>query len=153
MKEKTVLPTLTCGRVFREVSSSRKAPIKLAEVTVEPSNIKNSCFLINYSKNFTFQIMAENPEISITYQLVRSITNQTTLLDEWLFSGSEIIPTPVETIKTIEPLVLNFCDCLEDTVNPPITYTYQISNFTTTNTSFEILSQEISAIRISGEEQ
>lgn len=146
---------LTCGEVFNPNQLPRKTPVILAKVEVQPKELDQPCVLLNYSKNFAFQTLGDDPIISITYQLIRTLNGRSsTILNEWLFSVEEIIPTQLPDLETIEPLVLNFCDCLSGKQqNKTITYTYQISDFTTSNTAFEILSQEISAIVVNGEDE
>ena len=148
MHDKTCNPFLVCGKVFPINSLVKiEKPITIAKVKVNPQNLKMPCVLLNSSQNLSVQTTGFNATLIIELRLVR-IANQTkeTILEEWTYQLAENIPTPVPNTRTIEPLVLNFCDCLSDDNCGELTYEYQIANVTMNNTTFDLSKQEVSAI-------
>lgn len=145
-------PFLSCGKVckysFSNYLIKNSKPINLALVKVDTRNIENPHILINYSQNLEFEIGEFNPKLSIVYRLIRKSnhTEYTRVLECWNYKASEVIPTTVEAVNTIEPLVLNFCDCLGDSCDNSFTYILQIVEIITENTSFNITNQEMYAI-------
>ncbi|RBW67899.1 DUF4489 domain-containing protein [Bacillus taeanensis] len=153
------IPFLNCGKVFK-VNLPKKLmnndpPINLAAVKVNPRNIEMPCVLFNYSQILEFEIFGLNPSLSIVYRLVRKSnhTGKIKVLEKWTYKASEIFPTVVQNIKSIEPLVLNFCDCLDDRSNKSFTYIVQIEEIIVNNATFNITNQEISAIVSCGESE
>ena len=151
MHDKTCNPFLECGNVFDIKSPLKLAkieePITIAKVKVNPQNLKMPCVLLNYSQNLSFQTTGFNATLIIVYRLVRTSTkSKKAVLEEWTYQLAENIPTPVPDTSTIEPLILNFCDCLSDHNCGELTYEYQIASVTTNNTTFDISKQEVSAI-------
>ncbi|MDP4549590.1 DUF4489 domain-containing protein [Alkalihalobacillus macyae] len=150
-------PTLTCGKILlHQVPNklSRKdPPLTLATVTVNPTSVNSPCVLFNYSQNVTFVADGEDPLILVVYRLVKlsKTTLKARVLDEWSFKVAEIIPTDVPSVKTIEPIVFNFCDWNE--LTGPVQYIFQIAEIVTNNIRFSISEQEISAIVASGSDQ
>lgn len=146
------VPVLNCGKVFDidlpDELTENDPPINLAKVKVNTRNIKMPCVLINYSQNLEFEILDFNPTLSIVYRLIRknNYTKNIIVLEDWNYRAAEVIPTTVQEVKTIEPLVLNFCDCLANKCDESFTYILQIVEIITENTSFNITNQEISAI-------
>ena len=160
MQTNLSMPFLNCGKVFKvnlpKELTNNESPINLAAVKVNTRKIEMPCILVNYSQNLEFEVSGLNPTLSILYRLVRrsNYTRKVRVLEEWNFRGSEIFPTVVQDdISTIEPLVLNFCDCLEDNSDEPLIYILQIKEIVTNNTTFNITNQEISAIASSGESE
>ena len=151
------LPTLTCGKILlHQVPNklSRKdLPLTLATVTVNPTSVNSPCVLFNYSQNVTFVADVEDPLLLVVYRLVKlpKTTLKARVLEEWSFKVAEIIPTDVPSVKTIEPIVFNFCDCNE--LTGPVRYIFQIAEIVTNNIRFSISEQEISAIVASGRDQ
>lgn len=149
------MPVLYCGRISNtplpNTLTKNNHPITVAEVKVSTRNIIIPSILINYSQNLEFHIKDFNPTLSIVYRLVRKLnyTGSRKILERWNYKVSEVIPTTVEEIITIEPLVLNYCDCLESNSNKSFTYLLQIEKIVARNTSFNISNQEISGIVIS----
>lgn len=146
------MPVLYCGRI-NEVDlpnelTEKDKPINLAEVKVNTRNMKMPCVLINYSQNLAFEFSDFNPKLSIVYRLIRKSnhTGSRKVLESWNYRVSEVIPTIVQEVNTIEPLVLNFCDCLSNSYNKAFTYILQIAEIITDNTTFNITNQEMSAI-------
>lgn len=153
-------PFLSCGRIYNvylpDGLKKDDPPINLASVAVNARNIKKPCILINYSQNLAFAIYNFNPVLSLVYRLLRKAvdTGHITILDQWTYLASEVLPTNVQEVVTIEPLVLNFCDFLDTHYNEKIfTYTVQISEITTQNATFNISNQEISGIVINGDKE
>ncbi|CAH2213898.1 DUF4489 domain-containing protein [Tepidibacter aestuarii] len=152
MKVCSGMPFLNCGKVFKDsfpnYLTPNNKPINLALVKVDTRNIKNPHVLINYSQNLEFEIGGFNPKLSIAYRLIRKSnhTERTRVLECWNYKASEVIPTTVQELSTIEPLVLNFCDCLGDSCDSSFIYILQIVEIITENTSFNITNQEMSAI-------
>lgn len=143
---------LNCGKVCKdsfpnELTKNNK-PINLALVKVDTRNIEKPHALINYSQNLEFEIGGFNPKLSIVYRLIRKSNHKgrTRVLECWNYKVSEVIPTTVQAVNTIEPLVLNFCDCLGDSCDNSFTYILQIVEIITENTCFNITNQEMSAI-------
>jgi hypothetical protein len=160
MMGKSGMPFLKCGKVFNVKVPNRitkkDLPIVLAAVSVNTKNIQMPCVLVNYSQVLQFDIFDFNPSLSIVYRLVRQSnrTGKPKLLEEWNFRASEIFPTRVRgDINTIEPLVLNFCDCLENDNEDSFTYIVQIADIASNNAAFRITNQEISAIASCGESE
>ena len=151
------MSTLTCGIVHElnlpNMVTTFDQPLNLAEVSVNVRNIKNPCVLFNYSQNFAFAFFDFNPTISVVYRLVRksNCNESEVILEEWNYRVSEVIPTTVDDINTIEPLVLNFCDCLKNNQHESYTYIVQLAELVLENTTFNIINQEISAIVSCGE--
>lgn len=148
-------PFLTCGKVFNVDLSNEFAnnePIILAKVKINTRRIKYPCILINYSSNTEIGIFNFNPIISVVFRLVRknNQTGQEKVLEDWNLSASEIIPTPVTENTTIQPLILNFTDCLEGKHDKSFTYILQIADITLNDTTLIITNQEFSAIVSSG---
>lgn len=152
MQTDSGMPFLNCGKVFKvnlpDVLNRNDPPINLAAVKVNIRNIEMPCVLFNYSQLLEFEISDFNPALSIVYRLVRSSNHarKIRVLEEWNFRASEVFPTMVQDINTIEPLVLNFCDCLNKISDESIIYILQIKEIMTNNTTFNITNQEISAI-------
>ncbi|WP_349408514.1 DUF4489 domain-containing protein [Pseudalkalibacillus sp. SCS-8] len=157
MHEHTTIPFLKCGDILRanlpRQLSKKNPPINLAEVTVNLDGFETPGVLFNYSQILSFRTMGMNPKITIVYRVIRTSerTQKVKVIDTWTFSGSEIFPTSVPNLDTIEPLVLNFCDCPIENSNDTFTYTVQIIEIITNNTTFAISRQEISAIVARGE--
>ena len=156
MSNKTCRPTLTCGKVF-DVNlptelTMNDPPIDLADVTVNVGNLKKPCVQFNYSQIIGFKTFGVDPSLNIVYRLIRTDnkTDETTLLEEWNLRGSEVFPTTTPEIDTIEPLVLNFCECFSNKSVKRLTYTLQLVEVTTTNSTYNITNEEISAISICG---
>ncbi len=146
------MPFLNCGKIckdnFPNDLTPNKKPINLSLVKVDTRNIESPHVLINYSQNLEFEIGGFNPKLSIVYRLIRKSnhTERKRVLQYWNYKASEVIPTTVQELKTIEPLVLNFCDCLDDSFDSSFTYILQIVEIIAENTSFNITNQEMSAI-------
>ncbi|MBM7616048.1 DUF4489 domain-containing protein [Alkaliphilus hydrothermalis] len=145
-------PILNCGKV-RVVDipyelTPYEPPIDLAEVKMNTGDIQSPCVVINYSQNLEFTFEDLNPVLSIVYRLVRrsNPTGNLIVLNEWNYRVSEVIPTTVQNVDTTEPLVINYCDCLDDNCGKSFTYILQIAEIVTENTSFNISNQEISGI-------
>lgn len=146
------MPVLNCGKIYEvdlpNYLTKNNRPINLAKVKVDTRIIKMPCVLVNYSQNFEFEFLGFNPTLNIIYRLIR-ISNQTRyirVLEHWNYRVSEVIPITVQGVNTIEPLVLNFCDCLANNCDDTFTYILQITEIVTKNTTFNILDQEISGI-------
>lgn len=143
---------LNCGRVcedsFPNELTKNDKPINLALVKVDTGNMEKPHVLINYSQNLEFEIGGFNPKLSIVYRLIRKSNHKwgTTVLECWNYKVAEVIPTTVQSVNTIEPLVLNFCDCLDDSFDNSFTYILQIVEIITENTSFNITNQEMYSI-------
>lgn len=160
MQANSGVPFLNCGKVFKvnlpNGLTGNDPPINLAAVKVNIRNIEKPCILFNYSQNLELEVFDFNPILSIVYRLVRrsNHSGKVRVLEEWNFKASEIIPTAVEEdIITIEPLVVNFCDCLDDHSDESFTYILQIREIIQNNTNFTISNQEISAIASCGESE
>lgn len=145
--------SLNCGKIFQielpNELSKYNPPINLASLKVCTRNIEKSCILINYSQNLAFSIFDFNPELILFYRLIRKSddTGRISILEQWKYMASEVIPTIVQEVNTIEPLVLNYCDCLDNhCFEESVTYIFQITEVITQNTTYHILDQEISGI-------
>ncbi|MGM7684821.1 DUF4489 domain-containing protein [Cytobacillus sp. Hm23] len=156
MTNKSSKSILQCGKVFDvsfpEELTKSDPPIDLAKVNIKIKGIKNPNIIFNYSQIIEFQNFGLNPIISITYRLIRTCNKkkQVKKLDEWNLLVSNVFPTTIPKINTIEPLVLNFCDCLSGIQSERLIYTLQIVEVITNNSTYNITNEEISAIGISG---
>lgn len=152
------MPSLDCGEIYnvklpKELTKANP-PINLASVKVYTRNIKEPCVLINYSQNLAFSIFGVNPILSLVYRLIRESgqTGNIRILEQWNYKASEVIPTNVQELNTIEPLVLNFCDCLGIHCDEEsFTYVLQMTEVITQNATYSISNQEISGIVSPGE--
>ncbi|WLR42445.1 DUF4489 domain-containing protein [Bacillus carboniphilus] len=147
---------LNCGKTYKVLIpnqlSLNSVPLKIASVKVDVQNIKNPRVLINYSQNCNVVVNGYNILISVTFELVRKSiqTGEEERLEKWTFKVSEGIPTVVEELVTIEPLVLNYCDSLNNSFEDAFIYTIQIIDLKSNNASYTLDSQQISAIACSG---
>lgn len=144
-------PFLTCGKVFnvnlpKDLINNK--PITLAKVKINTGKLDSPYILLNYSSNIETSVFISNPNLSVVYRLVRknNETGQKTVLEEWNLSAAEIIPTGVTKNTTIEPLVLNYCECLMDQCGKSFTYILQLTDIILNNTTLKITKQEFSAI-------
>ena len=152
------VPFLNCGKIRKvklpaKLTKHDKA-INLAEVSVNLRKAKAPCILLNYSQILEFNIFDSNPLLKIVYRLVcqSHTTGRSRILEEWTFKAAEVVPTNVQqNINTIEPLVLNYCDCLDDRCEQSFTYIVQLAEIDSNNTTFRITTQDISAIVSRGE--
>ncbi len=152
------IPSLYCGKIYKvnlpDELTIDCPPINLASIKVNIRNIKKPCVLINYSQNLSFSILDFNPILCLVFRLIRESnhTGNLSILEQWNYKASEVIPTIVQEVNTIEPLVLNFCDCLISHCDEEcFTYIVQITEIITQNTTYNISNQEISGIVCSGE--
>ncbi|MDP5276736.1 DUF4489 domain-containing protein [Chengkuizengella axinellae] len=156
MSNKVCSPTLKCGKIFSVNLPSELTindpPIDLAQVKVNIENLKKPCVQLNYSQNIQFEVYGLNPSFSIVYRLVRTNgkTDGTIFLEEWSLTFSEVYATTIPNINTIEPLVVNYCDCICVKGVESFTYTLQLAKVTTTNCNYNITNEVISAIAICG---
>lgn len=150
---------LNCGSICEvdlpSLLTTDNRPIDLAVVKINTKNIEMPLVLINYSQNLEFKIQDYNPILSIVYRLVRksNLTGNISVLEHWNYRASEAIPTTVQKINTIEPLVLNFCDSLANFHEKSFTYILQVAEIISQNATFNITNQEISGIVSHGELQ
>lgn len=144
------IPYMTCGTIvengifFSSVPNDR--PINLAYVNVIIEDFEYLKVLINYSQNLEFEFGGENPELEMTYRLSRknNSTGEVKVLEDFQYRVRENIGTDVTPLNTIEPLVLNYCDSVDE--NASFTYRVQLIDIVSKNTSFAITDREISAI-------
>ncbi|MBH0229683.1 hypothetical protein [Halobacillus yeomjeoni] len=154
MKHDPYMPYITCGKVSENTlpahRSVNEGPIVLAELKVH-SRHPQPHVLFNYSQNLSYQVLGENPEIQLTYQLVKTpYKRDPVLLETWNFGVSLVFPADVSDLNTVEPLVLNYCDHTDITPQTQIHYSFQLSETKTNHASFEVLSQTASAIILNG---
>ncbi|MCF6137432.1 DUF4489 domain-containing protein [Pseudalkalibacillus berkeleyi] len=158
MDRKSSNAKANCGQVRKtnlpKQLTKNDPPITLAKVTADIGSLRNPCVLFNYSQFISFRLNGPNPIISLTYRLTRTspVSEEPIILEEWIFKGKEVIPTPAPPLNTIEPLVTNFCDCNVPRSNDLLTYTFQLVEVTTNNAIYDISNQEVSAIMICGSE-
>ncbi|MCF6137433.1 DUF4489 domain-containing protein [Pseudalkalibacillus berkeleyi] len=131
MKEFHKSSFLTCGEVFNPDLPAQldrsEPPIRLAEVRVKPSHLKNSCVLIKYSEFIQFSFLGLNPKLKIIYRLVKEAQNKITqILQEWEFLFESAKTLEGINLETNQPTVLNFCDCDQSYLNGEVTYRLEI---------------------------
>jgi hypothetical protein len=150
-------PSLKCGKVFNVILSNDLTnydlPITLAKVKVKTGKIVSPCILLNYSSVLETAVAGFNPILNVVYRLVRRShrTGKTKILEEWNLSAAELIPTTVQGSLSIEPLVLNFCDCQASHSDESFTYILQLTNITLNNMTLAFTNQQFSAIVSPGE--
>lgn len=153
-------PTLTCGEVSNVHLSNelteKDRPITLATVQVHTDKIKRPCVLINSSSLQEIITFGSNPTLSLVFRLVRFShrIQKRKILEEWTLSAAELLPTPIEVdTLSIQPLVLNFCDCLNEGHDTSFTYLLQLAAVDLNNIKVDITNQEFSAIVSPGESE
>lgn len=134
-----------------EVSSEdlcKRDKHKLAYLVVEEGCFETSKVLINYSQNFSFTLDGFNPRLETNYLLKRTNLNtgEEIILETWTYQVSEVIPTEVAPITSIEPLVLNYCDTLCGRRGSHWCYEVELVPIEEQNTSFTIVPKSFVAI-------
>ncbi|WP_432663215.1 DUF4489 domain-containing protein [Wukongibacter baidiensis] len=116
------LPILKCGKTFNpdlnRCITKNDRPVKLAEVKIDPNDIKNPCVDITYSSFITidfFGIDVLTRLLRIKYRLTRQCNNFDTkkVLNEWDFLLDLSFEDGLEFFRFFDnsPTVLAQCDC------------------------------------------
>lgn len=116
------LPILKCGKTFNpdlnRCITRNDRPIKLAEVKINPKDIKNPCVDITYSSFITIDFLGIDVFIRllrIKYRLTRQCNNCDTkqVLNEWDFLLNLNFEEGLEFFRFFDnsPTVLAQCDC------------------------------------------
>ncbi len=119
-------PFIACGKSFNPVLPLRltanEPPVVLTQVSVRPEAVKNPCVLVNFS-GFLTSILRNADFSNLTFRLVKSRTDGSgrTVLQTWPFLREFVSDTNIK-----EPIVFNFCDCLDDKADAAILYTFEL---------------------------
>lgn len=138
---KSYLPYIKCGKVFNPILplylSKEDEPIALTQLTINTERNNNICVLINFS-SFIASTLKEGRFNNLTFRLVKTCSDCTTkLLKEWPFRRAFVNDTNIK-----EPLVYNYCECLNSKFNISCTYTIQLVEAELSEESFYNISQK-----------
>ncbi|WP_181833259.1 DUF4489 domain-containing protein [Bacillus taeanensis] len=143
---KRVVPFVKCGKVFNPVLplqlSKEDPPVVLTQLTINTEKISKPCILINFSC-FITSILKEERFNDLVFRLVRMCTDHsnTEVLQEWPFRRAFVNNTNIK-----EPLVFNFCDCLNTDNDRCCTYTIElIKAKLSDNSSYNITQKSMTA--------
>lgn len=137
---KRYLPYIKCGKVFNPVLplhlTKEDKPIVLTQLTINAES-DNTCVLINFS-SFITSVLREGRFNNLTFRLVRTCSDCTTMvLKEWPFRRAFVNDTNIK-----EPLVYNYCECLNCKFNLSCTYKIQLVEAELSKESFYNISQK-----------
>ncbi|CAH2213900.1 DUF4489 domain-containing protein [Tepidibacter aestuarii] len=138
---KNYLPYIKCGKVFNPVLplhlTKEDEPIVLTQLTINIESNNNACVLINFS-SFITSVLKEGRFNNLTFRLVKTCSDcTTTVLKEWPFRRVFVNDTNIK-----EPLVYNYCECLNSKFNLSCTYTIQLVEAELSKESFYNISQK-----------
>ncbi|WP_458025798.1 DUF4489 domain-containing protein [Pseudalkalibacillus sp. Hm43] len=146
---------VACGRVFNPVLPLRLSvsdpPVVLTQVTVRPEVVKKPCVLVNFS-GFLTSILRNADFSNLTFRLVKSRTDGSgrKVLQTWPFLREFVSDTNIK-----EPIVFNFCDCLDDVkADAEILYTFELIEATLSQqSSYNITQKSMTAQVYTGIDQ
>ncbi|MCA0987452.1 hypothetical protein [Guptibacillus algicola] len=94
-----------------------------------------------------------NPKLRICYRLVRT-ADDAQILQEWEFLYDSTARVGFGDLNTIQPTVLNVCDCLKKGFRGKLTYELQIVEIETNGVQqFGLRNQVFTATAITGESE
>lgn len=147
-------PIVACGRVFNPVLPTRLTvndpPIVLTQVSVRSEVVKNPCVMVNFS-GFLTSILRNADFSNLTFRLVRSRMDSSgrKVLQTWPFLREFVSDTNIK-----EPIVFNFCDCLDDKSDSAILYTFELIEATLSQqSSYNITQKSMTAQVYTGIDQ
>ncbi|MDP4549588.1 hypothetical protein Q9251_01680 [Alkalihalobacillus macyae] len=157
-KVRTGLPFITCGRTFDPALPDQldrsEPPILLAQVCVDPRIVNDPCVLVKYSEFIQFILFGLNPKFVIFYRLVRVAGSDQQILQEWEFQFQSTSRIGFGNLDTIQPTVLNFCDCLTKKFKSELTYQLQIVEIQTKGLdSYDIRNKSITGTIVKGQSE
>jgi len=132
------LPILKCGKTFNpdlnRCITKHDRPIKLAEVKINPKDIKSPCVDITYSSFITIDFLGIDVItrlLRVKYRLTRQCNNCDTkkVLNEWDFLLDLTFEDGLEFFRFFDnsPTVLVQCDCEIPLNDPGCIYTIEIA--------------------------
>lgn len=138
---KNFLPFVKCGAVFNPVLplqlNKNDQPVILTQLTINIKKNSNTCILVNFS-SFITSILKEADFNDLTFRLVKTCSNSTTeVLREWPFRRAFVNDTNIK-----EPLVYNFCECLNSKFDMCCTYTIELVEVNLSNNSYYNITQK-----------
>lgn len=151
------LPLLTCGKTFApdlpDQHDRSEPPIILGKVAVDTRSIQDPCVLTKYSEFIQFTLLGINSKLRICYRLVR-IADTAQILQEWEFLYDSTARVGIGDLDTIQPTVLNVCDCLKKGFRDKLTYQLEIVEIETNGVQrFGLRNQVFTATSITGESE
>lgn len=119
------IPFVKCARVFDPVLpiqlSKENQPVVLAQLTIIIEKNYSTSILVNFS-SFITSILKEGRFNDLTFRLVKTYTDSATeVLKEWSFRRAFVNDTNIK-----EPLVYNYCECLNSKFNTCCTYAIEL---------------------------
>ncbi|KAB3532172.1 DUF4489 domain-containing protein [Alkaliphilus serpentinus] len=147
------IPYVKCGKVFDPVLpiklSKEDPPVILTQLIINTERNNDLCILINFS-SFVTSILKEDHFNNLTFRLVKSCSDFTTqVLREWPFRRVFVNDTNIK-----EPLVYDYCECLNSKFDRHCTYTFALVEAELSEKSFYNISQKSMTAKVySGKHQ
>lgn len=130
-----------CGRVYNPVLplhlNKKEKPVKLTQVSFDIRETYKACILINFS-GFVTSVLREERFDDLTFRLVKTVDHANeVILKEWPFRRAFVNDTNI-----IEPVVYNFCECIDARGDKNYTYTIELVEVKLSEESYYIISQK-----------